>query len=1283
MSQAMNALERFFERLHRWKPPDWLRKTVRVVVRVLLVLLILLVILVVLLQTPMVKRWLAGLIEDILSESLALELEIGELSGSLLGDATLSGFSIANPPGSREPRFLSIDECSVEFNLFEAAFGTPQLRLAQLTGVRVVYEAYADGGSNIELLFPPSEPEKPNSPLVIENIRLIGGDVTVLAADGSSFTVGGLSGSLGLEIESELIHLSELDFHGALDDLDIPAFWVEGSVRIEDAGPLRLERMTVATLGSLMRLEGSVYPDEETLDLELVAPNVSLDELRETLDPGLPLAGGVEVRGHLSGPFSDPRAEMDLALRNPNAAGYLLDELAMRGVFSQRTLYLDDFRLRRGGGRAKGWAELDFNGEQPSLAGQLNFYGIDPAELAPTHAGALPGDLNGRLRLESVANEPGEHSLELELFPGELGGVDIQGVKLAALGDINDLTLTRGLIRVAGGRLNLTGGLRGGELELKLRGGDLRLAQLRELTGLEGLAGRGDLSLDVGGPPTEARIRYGVQLRNTVYDAGGVERLSVEGVLQLPLERRDALDAVLSVDNGRYKDYGVERARVEGRFGWSAGPSFDGRLQARGLSVNEERIAELELTGDYAEGEARLEDLRLIYDDQTRLGFAGRLSLTETGFDAAGERLELEHNRLRVEIAEPFVVALSDSSLELEPLTLVSNAGELRLAGHFELEEERFDFDAASPGLDLGVLGEAVALTDDEELGGRAVFSLTAMGSPQAPIFDLELDVDDFVYGEQGVERAALDAELTGGVALSELLAALDGTAPLRTEVAGELGRVELEADGLHYRDFALDGFTMVGALNERELQLESLTAELGGANIDAAGRLGLDDAERPLRLAFGAHGFPLDELPFLPPGLEFDGGELTVEGLVEGSLNEPRIQGTGKLIAERVIYDEAGVELTDLDLRFAADPREVRLLQLAARLGEGRLSGDGVFEYADTQHADFQLTGDGLEFRNLADLFTGSCDLDVRFVSDEAGPRLNGRVEVLEGNIDVIMGGGVAVGKRTPPGKSAEAPLDVSLEIVAERNLWVRSEMIDLEVSANLKLTLLGEELALGGRLNTVRGSVYFLDKAFDIDEGTIAFGRRIPPDPDLNIEASTRIRSRDREGAGEEMEIGVGILGTLSNPEVVLTSDPALPERDIIMLIAMDMTWDEYQGMLGDQGAGGAAGHAGGQAAMVLAGFIQNKLRRLAREAAGLDTLKVESALGDGGDFDSLNVTVGKYLLRDLYVSYSRDVLNRGNQSLAVEYFITDNLSAIGQTTEEEGEMTYQLNLKWKLKY
>ena len=242
---------------------------------------------------------------------------------------------------------------------------------------------------------------------------------------------------------------------------------------------------------------------------------------------------------------------------------------------------------------------------------------------------------------------------------------------------------------------------------------------------------------------------------------------------------------------------------------------------------------------------------------------------------------------------------------------------------------------------------------------------------------------------------------------------------------------------------------------------------------------------------------------------------------------------------------------------------------------------------------------------------------------------------------------------------------------------------MIDLEVSANLKLTLLGEELALGGRLNTVRGSVYFLDKAFDIDEGTIAFGRRIPPDPDLNISASTLIRSRDREGAGEEMKIGVGILGTLSNPEVVLTSDPALPERDIIMLIAMDMTWDEYQGMLGDQGAGGAAGHAGGQAAMVLAGFIQNKLRRLAREAAGLDTLKLESALGDGGAFDSLNVTVGKYLLRDLYVSYSRDVLNRGNQSLAVEYFITDNLSAIGQTTEEEGEMTYQLNLKWKLKY
>jgi len=81
-------------------------------------------------------------------------------------------------------------------------------------------------------------------------------------------------------------------------------------------------------------------------------------------------------------------------------------------------------------------------------------------------------------------------------------------------------------------------------------------------------------------------------------------------------------------------------------------------------------------------------------------------------------------------------------------------------------------------------------------------------------------------------------------------------------------------------------------------------------------------------------------------------------------------------------------------------------------------------------------------------------------------------------------------------------------------------------------------------------------------------------------------------------------------------------------------------------------------------------------------LDTLKVEG-ITESGEIDRLDITMGKYIFRDLYVSYSRDMLAEGNQSFSVEYFITDSLSLLGSTMEEEGEQGYGLDLRWKFKY
>jgi len=1265
------------------KSPPWLRAVGRWSLRLAVGLAILIVLLMIALQLPFFKNWVASIVEERLDEAYGVDFTIGELSGTMLGGATLTGFSIANPPGAIEENFISIDEVTVSFNLFELVFGHPELEVAELTGVEVVIESYGDGTSNASRLFTKRDPERSAGKLFdIDDVRLIGGEVRIYNPAGESFSIEEIHAGLRLRLDEGDVDIDELVLHGALPTLELPVFWIDGGVYVERGGSVHLEELSTATLGSLINIDGTVYGKQGELDLELMAANLSLDEVRRALNPELPLAGGVELSAKLWGPYENLRSEMTLALNNPNLAGYLLDELVMDGGYADERLRLDNFRLRRGEGRAGGRVEVDFSGERPVFDGRLTFYGIDPAALAPLELSALPGDLNGRVRLES--REGGGYYAEAELFPGDLAGAPIRGVKLAGYGTPRDFQLSEGLLRVAGGRFELSGGIDEGRLDLRLNGEGLRLKGLAGLLGPQTPSGVLGLDAWLQGTLERPRLRCELALSEAEYAGARLDKLLADVRLELPWDAGTGLKLSLEGRGVTYDEYALERLSFDGELSLDPRTTARGELHAQGLLLSGTELASLSLRGGYDDGTARVESLELEFDPATSLRYRGELELRPDGLTVRGEQLEFIHRELHVENAAPFTADYHNGLLRLDPLRLTSEAGDVKLDGEYDTGRLRIKLRLTADGLDLAELERRTALIG-RDIAGRGRLSLDLSGELASPSLALESTFSDLSLDDYIVADIEITAELNGKQNLYELADALGGVRPLPPGGDDQTGRIVLNAGGLSSSGYDAERFELFGVLTHEELRLEHLSLVLDGANIDAAGRLSLTDPDRRVELALGAYEFPLDSLPLLPEDLRFENGTLTAQAVIEGPLADPLIHGDLELSADALHLEEYNVTLESLALILDADTRRVVVEEFSTKLGAGEITGVGRLEFGGgVLDGRLELTGRELELRNAADLFTGNCDLDVVGVIDGAGTRIEGVVRVNEGDLELPLGSGgsLKAGKRLPD-EGGESPFELDLRLVAERNLWVRSELAELEVAADLQLTLAGNELVLGGELETLRGSVWFLDKAFDLERGGISFGRKAPPDPNLNLEASSVLRSRRRDGSSNETTVNVLIGGTLSAPTVTLTSEPELPEGDIIMLIALDMTWEEYQQMLGEQGAGGAAGHVGGQAALMLAGFIQNKLRRLAREATGLDTLKLEGALDTGGDIERVDLTVGKYISRDLYVSYSRDVLSRGNQSLWVEYFISDNLSAVGSTIEEEGEMSYQLNLKWKIKY
>ncbi len=1285
----------------RW--PRWLRIVLKVLVWTVGSVLGLVIIVVILLQTPFVKRWIIQTVEKALSEQYETDFCIGGLEGVLFTAATLRDVTIANPPDYRAPYFVSVKEVEVEYDPFEMLAGEVRLRVARVTGAEVVLEELPGGRLNVSEIFRRrGEEKKAAAPFVVDDVRLINAEFLYDFLDEGSTDLEfeHISGRVTLNLDSGDVDLSGILLSGWTNMYWGGTFWVSGGLKVIEDGPIQTDGLSVVTPSSMVYLTGEMEPETDGLDFDIYSPHFSLCELRGAgLGDSAPSGDG-ELACRLEGSFTDPRGRFAVTVRNPSAGGYLLDRLELKGDYADGRLALDEVRLRRGGGRASGSATVDFSGERPTVEADLDFYGLDPAEVAPLTLVQWPGDFNGRLTVHGGGDSAGGLTAKVVLFPSRLRDLRINGLRLAGYGTLDDFVLTEGVLSMAGARINARGRITSSRLAFIVDGHGVPLDRLSGLAGVPDLAGNLDFRTALEGAPDNLAARFDLHLTRGICAGFTVGEARCSGSLRLTSTGKGVglSDLVFELDarDAGYGENRVEQGWVGGTLSLTDRPAFEGELRLAGITAAGMTFEELQSRMSFAGDTGEIEQLHLVVDPETYLFYRGGFQLVgpgPTGTDVlfSTNLLHVVYHDFDILNSRPFVTELSESRVTVEQVELVTAAGSVSLGGTYSFVDEDVSARLSAPEVDLGALSSALGLTeylqpDARPLSGLARLNLEISGRPMEPQVNLQLNLAGVACAEYHLDNLALGLVIHPGVDFGKLVDAITGVEPL-TPGDGEakLGTLTLTARKIGTEDFEVAKLHLDAELTGEEVRLVGLDASLVGGSVDAVGHLGLTSVERPLELYFGAYDFPLDELPFLPDTVEVDDGHVSAQGLVSGPVNQLQADGRIHARVKKLELYDYNVTLNDLAVELNITPRTAELTDLRCLVGGGELVGTGALTYrADSFAGALRLTGRGLRVKNLADLFSGELNLDVDVGAGSSGISVTGLVEVVEGNVDLPLGevGTVAVGR--PVKNGTESPLNLDLRIVAENNLWVRSDLAEMEVGADLRLTLAGGDLALGGDLVTRRGSVYFLNKAFDLDSGTIGFDRMTPPDPTLAIQASSRMRRRAEGQTTENLTLVVNVGGRLSEPVITLscTEHPEWPERDIIMLIALDMTWDDYQQMLAEQGAGGATRHATGQAAFYLASFIETKLQRLAREAVGLDTLKIEGVT-ESGDIDRLDITMGKYLFRDLYVSYSRDMLAEGNQSFSVEYFITDSLSLVGTTVEEEGEVGYDLNFRWKFKY
>jgi translocation and assembly module TamB len=255
---------------------------------------------------------------------------------------------------------------------------------------------------------------------------------------------------------------------------------------------------------------------------------------------------------------------------------------------------------------------------------------------------------------------------------------------------------------------------------------------------------------------------------------------------------------------------------------------------------------------------------------------------------------------------------------------------------------------------------------------------------------------------------------------------------------------------------------------------------------------------------------------------------------------------------------------------------------------------------------------------------------------------------------------------------------LRYAVRIDAPSTIRVRNNVFrSLVASADLELRGTYARPLLFGRFEVERGEAQFEGKRYVLTRGTIDFNNPTRIEPFFDIEAETRVRV-----PGETYRVTVRASGPQDRLDPVLTSDPPLPEVEVLALLFGNIApggnaeLNQYSTVITPQQQLLRA-----QLAQQLTGGISSEVGQAVQRAVGVDTFQITPLLGDPNAQTarlepSARVTIVKNLSDRLAVTYQRSLSSSSrDQIILLEYDPTDRYSWI-LSRNEDG--TFALDLR-----
>lgn len=376
--------------------------------------------------------------------------------------------------------------------------------------------------------------------------------------------------------------------------------------------------------------------------------------------------------------------------------------------------------------------------------------------------------------------------------------------------------------------------------------------------------------------------------------------------------------------------------------------------------------------------------------------------------------------------------------------------------------------------------------------------------------------------------------------------------------------------------------------------------------------------------------------------------GPIGLNVAVTGTARAPDVAGTAQLSGVQMAIPTPGIQVDDLDALLRLTGQRVEIERLDALVNGGTVTAEGGFAWAAGSLSDAGITiGARDVYLNYPDGLNTVSNASLRLRSRQNELFLTGKVTVLDGiyREQLTLERLLAL-SRLRSAEASERPeppllsrLRLNVEVDTESPVVIDNNLARIQALATLRVTNTLARPGLTGRIDIEEGGeLYLAEHTYVVQRGVVQFNDERRIQPSFDVLATTE---------SSNFEITLALTGEVGKLDAQFTSQPPLPEPDIISLLLTGRTLEDVRGS--------EVRVASAEALSYLSGQLASTLGRQAEQVFGLSRVRIEPDLIVADANPTARLTVGEQITHRLNLIYSMDLTNSSDQIWIAEYDLT----------------------------